>query len=335
MDANKPTVLITGASTGLGLAISRRLMETGEFRLLLTAREKSLGRFQELGITESETLMIRPLDVTNRLEREKVVDEVLKTWGQVDFLINNAGLAYRSVAEHIEPYELVRQMSINFYAPLDLIRLVLPSMRRRRQGHIINISSVSGMMAMPTMGLYSSSKFALEGLSESLWYEVKPWNINVTLVEPGFIQSEAFQNVPWTRKAKKVRFNEACPYHPQYNSMEPFIGKIMRRVLARPDSVAKKVLKVMRRSRPPLRVKATMDAVLFDLMKRFMPASFYHWFLFRSLPNVKNWGKAQVTESDQANFLVLEKNSASFLAESLDFVDSKTDKTSDSSSPEL
>ncbi len=95
--------------------------------------------------------------------------------GGVDVLINNAGVAYRSVVEHVSERERLQQMGINFRAPMELTRLVLPYMRSRRAGRIINVSSMGGMMAMPTMAVYSASKFALEGATESLYYEVKPW----------------------------------------------------------------------------------------------------------------------------------------------------------------
>lgn len=211
--------------------------------------------------------------------------------------------------------------------PLDLIRLVLPSMRRRRQGHIINISSVSGMMAMPTMGLYSCSKFALEGLSESLWYEVRPWNIKVTLVEPGFIKSDAFSKVPWSRKASVARDKVSCPYHQHYDNMEPFIVKIMKRVFAKPESVARKVHKIMNRKKPPLRVPGTFDAYLFSMMKRMVPSRVYHPLLHRLLPNANTWGEHSFVETDKANFL-LNKNSPKEIGalQRFDFVDNKKAK---------
>jgi len=323
--SSRKIVLLTGASVGLGLAIAKELMQHNKYLLILTARKNSLDRFSEHGITESDHLWIREMDVTNRRQREKVIDEILDTFGQVDFLINNAGVAYRTVVEHIEPFELLRQMSINFYAPLDLVRLILPSMRRKRQGHIINISSVSGMLAMPTMGLYSCSKFALEGLSQSLWYEVRPWNIKVSLIEPGFIKSDAFKKVPWSRKASVVRVKTNCPYHPHYQNMEPFIGRIMGKVFARPETVAKKIYKVMNKKNPPLQVPATLDAYFFSMMKRFVPSRIYNPLLYRLLPNIRKWGDCSIVESDKVNFLtgLGEKEKMGNL-EKFDFMDSSS-----------
>src|SRR5688500_5444459 len=185
-DQEMRTVLVTVATSGLGLARAQQLLVTPGYRLILTARGSSLDRFADKGITESERVWLRPLDVVDAVERRRVVEEACDRWGGVDILVNNAGVSYRAVLEHVRDSERLAQMDINFLGPMELVRLVLPRMRERRWGRIINVSSVGGMMAMPTMALYSASKFALEGASEALWYEVRPWNVWVTLIEPGF-----------------------------------------------------------------------------------------------------------------------------------------------------
>jgi short-subunit dehydrogenase len=164
------TVLLTGASSGLGLALSKLLCSKASHRLVLTGREPFLPRFAAAGIVESENVWLRPLDVADRDQRRAVVAEIDDRVGVV--LINNAGISYRSVVEHVDEEERLKQMNVNFLSPMHLMRLVLPEMRRKRRGKIINVSSIGGMMAMPTMTIYSASKFALEGVSESLWYEV-------------------------------------------------------------------------------------------------------------------------------------------------------------------
>lgn len=286
---DRPVVLLTGASSGLGLAIARRLLGAG-YRLALTARSSSLSRFDEAGIAESESVKILPLDVTQPRERESVVAEIQRLWGGVDILINNAGVAYRSVVEHVTEDERLAQLDINFRAPMELTRLVLPGMRAKRAGRILNVSSVGGMMAMPTMAVYSASKFALEGASEALWYEVRPWNIHVTLVQPGFVRSDSFQNTRHTRLSRRGVDDILDPYHAHYCSMAPFIEKLMRLSPASPDSVARTVLKVLRRKHPPLRAPATIDAQFFSLLRRWLPRELYHRFLYWNLPAVRSWG---------------------------------------------
>lgn len=283
------TVLLTGASTGLGLALSKFLLET-DYHLILTARESSMARFAEEGIEESDRVWLRTLDVTKDEERRARIDEANAKLGGVDILVNNAGVAYRSVVEHVTEADRIAQMEINFRAPMEMVRLTLPSMREKRRGRIINVSSVGGMMAMPTMAVYSASKFALEGATEALYYEVKPWNIKVSLVEPGFIHSSSFQRVRYTNLSDHSQHDEADPYHNHYIHMDPFIERRMALSVATPDRVARKIIKTMKRKRPPLRVRATMDAHVFDLLRRFMPRRLYHWILYNSLPHIRSWG---------------------------------------------
>ena len=288
-DDGRQTVLVTGASTGLGLALARRLLGT-DYRLILTARAASLARFADAGIVEGTRVHVRPLDVTSAAERRAVIEEADDRWGGVDVLVNNAGVMYRAVIEHVSNDERLAQMDINYQAPMDLIRLVLPRMRARREGRIINVSSVGGMMAMPTMAAYSASKFALEGATEALFYEVRPWNIRVTMVQPGFIHSEAYANVRFTADSRLAQDDLHAAYHAHYEHMAPFIARLMHASRATPERVAKKIVKTMQRRRPPLRVPATLDAWVFAAMRRVMPRSLYHWILYRMLPDVRSWG---------------------------------------------
>lgn len=282
-------VLLTGASTGLGLAIARLLVDT-DLRIILTARSESMGRFEAAGIEESDRVWLRPLNVTHEAERRQVIAEAERHWGGVDILINNAGLAYRAVVEHVNEAERRAQLDVNFRAPMELIRLVLPHMRRQRYGRIINISSVGGMMAMPTMGIYSASKFALEGMTESLWYEVRPWNIKVSLVQPGFIKSSSFERTRYTDLSEPASRDAQDPYFAHYQHMSQFIAKCMDRATATPKDVAKVVWKTMRREHPPLRVAGTLDARVFALLRRWLPRRAYHALLYRGLPKVAEWG---------------------------------------------
>ncbi len=289
---NVPVVLVTGASGGLGLALAQLLIPR-DYHLILTARCGSMHRFAEAGITETARIWLRELDVTVPGERLRVVDEANERWGGVDILVNNAGVAYRSVVEYATADEHFDQMDINFLAPMDLIRLVLPGMRARRRGRIINISSVGGMMAMPTMGLYSASKFALEGATESLWYEVKPWNIKVSLIQPGFIHSASFQNTIYTDEGAAAARDASNPYYQHYFQMAGFIARLMRASLSTPAHVARKIRRCLEQKNPPLRVPATIDASFFALLRRVLPRTIYHGLLQRGLPRVKGWGPHQ------------------------------------------
>ena len=287
---DSPVVIITGASTGIGMAISQRLVGS-HFRSVLTAKHSSLNRFENAGIADKDNLIVRALDVRDSDQQRQLIDEVLKLWGRIDVLINNAGTSLRAVIEHIDPNDEQEQFDINYFGPMRLTRLVLPVMRNQLSGHIINVSSVGGMMAMPTMGAYSASKFALEGASEALWYETRPWGIRVTLVEPGFIHSNAFRKISFTTKSQEAINNPSSPYYSYYRYMGNFIEKMMNKAFATPDAIALKILTVMRKKSSPLRLPVTIDAWLFYFLRRMLPRKFYHYVLFQSLPKIKLWVK--------------------------------------------
>jgi NADP-dependent 3-hydroxy acid dehydrogenase YdfG len=285
-----PVVLITGCGSGIGWALMKLLFQKTNYRIVATARESSIQVIKDK-FPESERFRALVLDVTNEASRESVIAQVAKIWGSVDILVNNAGISYRSVVEHMTERDELLQMRTNYLGPIGLIRLVLPGMRMQGRGKIINVSSVSGMLAMPTMASYSASKYALEGASESLWYEVRPLGINVSLIQPGFVRSNSFRNVYYSEKSNPtVCFEEA--YSDYYSNMNPFIEKMMNRSLTTPDQVAKTILGVIQQESPPLWIPATFDAILFYYIRRILPRRILLPVLFWALPGARNWGKA-------------------------------------------
>ena len=281
-------VLVTGASTGIGLALVRELLKT-EMRIVATARESSLPRFGLEGLQDNERLLIRPLDVASDMDRRRLINEIGMMWGGVDVLVNNAGLTVRAVMEDITPEEEHNQFNTNYFGPMELARLVVPRMRNQRSGHIINLSSVGGMMAMPTMGPYSASKFALEGGSEALYYELKPWGVRVTLFEPGFVHSDSFRHARITKRCRESLADDCATYHHYYANMLPFIERMMKLSLTRPEDIARRIIRTINSQRPPLRVPATIDAWIFYYLRKFLPRRMYHRVLYHSLPNIKSW----------------------------------------------
>ena len=283
------TILITGASAGIGLELARILLPSPH-RLVLTARATSLSRFAKEGILPGERVMLLPLDVTIEEEREAAILAVERRWGGVDVLVNNAGLSYRAVAEHVTEFERLAQLDSNFLGPMELIRLVLPHMRGQRYGRIINVSSVGGMTAMPTMSIYSASKFALEGASEALWYEMRPFGVRVSLVRPGFIHSDGFQKTRFTAQSQRALVDVNDPYHAHYVNMDELIEGLMTLTFYTPRDVAETIVDVIEHKNPPLWVAGTLDAYLFDKLRRWLPAGLYHRLLYAGLPRVWRWG---------------------------------------------
>jgi len=288
-----PVFLATGCSSGVGLALARRLAaaaERGECRALLTARATSLATLTSAVGPSTANLACHPLDVTAEAEQRAAVREAERRWGGVDVLVNNAGVSYRAALEEMTEADERLQQAVNYLGPMALTRLVLPGMRAHRWGRIVNVSSVSGMMAMPTMGSYSASKWALEGASEALWYEMRPWGVRVTLVQPGFIRSDSFEHVLHPGGARQEGLDaERGDYAAYYRHMAPFIARLMRRATAEPDDVARKILRCALRRRPPLRQAVTLDARVFYMLRRLLPRALYHAALYRMLPGVSSW----------------------------------------------
>ena len=283
----KPVIFITGCGAGLGLALAKLLVSKNKFRTVITARKKSID-FLRTQFTETSDTLIYELDVTDLNQRNDLISEVYKKWRSIDVLVNNAGISYRSVIEHMDDESEIHQLQTNYLGPMGLIRLVVPCMRENGRGKIINISSVSGMMAMPTMASYSASKHALEGATEALWYEMKPFGINVSLIQPGFIRSSSFQNVHLSKKAKLSSVLDG-PYSDFYSSMGPFVEKIMNRSSVSPEMIAKKILNIIEMKNPPLWFPVTPDASLFFYLRKILPRRLFHGIMYRLLPNSKNW----------------------------------------------
>jgi NAD(P)-dependent dehydrogenase (short-subunit alcohol dehydrogenase family) len=187
LKAEQKVVLISGSSGGIGLATVKAFQEKGW--------KVWAGLHQSAPADLSHTdVSVIPLDVTNEQEVERAVQKVLETDGRIDALINCAGYGLLASEECATMQEIERQFDVNFFGAMRLIQAVLPSMRRAKSGHIINISSTSGVRAVGGLGLYAASKFALEGMSESLAVTVSPWNIKVSIIEPGTVNNAWVQN---------------------------------------------------------------------------------------------------------------------------------------------
>lgn len=285
----QPVIVVTGCSSGIGAAAAKLLHKQKHYRVVVTCRPGSLARLRDR-YKEDDRFWVRPLDITSNDDRHKLINEINQKWGGVDILVNNAGISYRAVVEHMTAEDEYLQMNTNYFGPVELIRLVLPTMRERGRGKIINISSVSGMLAMPTMASYSASKYALEGLSESLWYETKPFGIDVCLIQPGFIHSNSFKNVYFS-PLSRPEMQATSAYRDYYINMAPFVARLMRMSMTKPEKVAKLILKVIRTQDPPLWIPATLDAWVFYYLRRWVPRRLLMPLLFYMLPGARHWGK--------------------------------------------
>ncbi|MEN3285208.1 MAG: hypothetical protein V7607_6348 [Solirubrobacteraceae bacterium] len=174
--------LITGTSSGLGRALAQAALEHGH-RVVATAR--STDRIAELEREFPDRALAVPLDVTDADQARAAIDAALRAFGRIDVVVNNAGYGALGALEELSDDELRRQFDTNVFGALNVTRAVLPQLRRQRSGHIVQLSSLSGVVPNAGEGAYAGSKSALEGLSESLAKEVAHLGIRVTIVEPG------------------------------------------------------------------------------------------------------------------------------------------------------
>jgi NAD(P)-dependent dehydrogenase (short-subunit alcohol dehydrogenase family) len=198
------SVLITGTSSGIGEATAQYFVKQG-WRVFATARQpEKLGAW-----SRSEQVVPLSLDVTEPNSVRSAVDDALRLAGRLDVLVNNAGVGLAGPLEAIRIEEIERHFQTNLFGSIRMIQEVLPVFRRHRQGVIVNVSSVAGRFGVPFLSPYCAGKFALEGLSESLYYELLPFNIRIKLIEPGGIKTSFAQ-----------RFSRHDAYQPSLGTVE-------------------------------------------------------------------------------------------------------------------
>jgi NAD(P)-dependent dehydrogenase (short-subunit alcohol dehydrogenase family) len=197
--------LITGTSTGIGRAAALHLARQG-YKVYASMRDGAkAGALREQAAAEKLVLIIETLDVSDNQSMLACVDRITAAEGRIDVLINNAGLSSSSPIETYPEAEHRALFEANYWGPVKLTQAVLPGMRERRQGAIINVSSLLGRIAWANQAAYCASKFAIEAFSEALAQEVLPFGIRVAIIEPGVVASAIFDNTP-------VHYDRASPY---------------------------------------------------------------------------------------------------------------------------
>lgn len=266
---NGKIALVTGASTGIGAAIAQRLRGDG-LRVFGTSRD---------GVCP-DGIEALALDVRDDTSVSCCVQAVLERAGRIDVLVNNAGYLVSGAIEEVALPEVHAQFETNVFGVARMVKAVLPTMRQQRSGHIVTISSLAGIVPVPFWGYYNASKFAVEGLCETLRFEVAPFGIHVSLVEPGAIKTpfygaetkeglEAY--APWRARLLKTiqGFEAAAPG---------------------PEIVADAVSRLVASRNPRLRTLVTREAKLFALLRWLLP------------PALNEYGVRQGFHLDKAGF---------------------------------
>jgi len=265
--AEKKTVLITGVSSGIGRATAQLLAQQG-FTVFGTSRTPS-------SIETMSGVEGLPLDVRLDESVNGCVDTVVKRTGRLDILVNNAGYSLVGPIEEALLEEAKAQFETNFFGVVRMVKKVLPIMRKQASGQIINISSGAGLTPLPFVGFYSASKFALEGYTEALRHEVKPFHIRVSLVEPGYIKSHLRQN-------QKLATDQVSDYDPWRKRVSRTQPKWEER-LPEPTLVAERVLRIIGSKSPRLRYRVGKESAQAFWLRRLLPESLFERGVRRTL----------------------------------------------------
>lgn len=269
---SEQVVLITGASTGIGAALAQLLAQQFMgIRLVLAAR--SVEKL-EIVATLCRKAGAEVLTVPTNLEKidqvESLADAAIAHFGRVDALVNNAGYGQMGPLELIHAPAAQRQLQVNLLGPLALIRALVPMMRDSGGGRIINVSSLGGRMAFPFGGLYSASKFALEGLSDALRMELAPFNIQVSVIEPGPVSTDFFA-VAAQAVEETVATPENTPYRAAFEKLQGLEKQTSSRAWTS-ERVAEVIVKALTDRHPrPRYIAATGGNFLIFLMTKVLP----------------------------------------------------------------
>ncbi len=243
--------MITGVSSGFGRALAEAVLKTGETVVGTVRSDAAKASFEKLGPGKA---IGKLLDVTDEAAVHATVKAAEEETGGIDILVNNAGYGFMGGVEEASMAEIRHQFEVNVFGAVAVLQAVLPFMRARRAGHLINITSVSGLVGWPSLGIYTGSKFALEGICETLAMEVAPLGIKSTLIEPGGFRTE-FSQGSRIKSAREI---------PDYDAS---VGE-SRRITAShqghepgdPAKAAQAIIQIANTEKPPLRLLLGTDA---------------------------------------------------------------------------
>ena len=245
---------ITGASKGFGFEIAKAALQAGQ-KVVATVRSNADGLRSAL--QNDGSLEVVTLDVTNEGDVAAGIQKAIDRFGRIDIVVNNAGYGLLAATEEASDTEVRKQYDTNIFGLLNVIRAVLPQLRKQKSGHIINTSSLFGYMAsVPGFGIYGSTKFAVEGISEGLALEVKSLGINVTAVAPGlfrtnFTSADSYQS-------SNIRLDA---YEGTVGRVRGFIGQLDGNQAGDPEKLAQVILQLADSENPPLHLPIGKDSV--------------------------------------------------------------------------
>ena len=249
---DKNVWFITGAGRGMGVDIAQTALAAGHG---VVATGRDTGAVID-SVGEADDLLVVELDITSLASAEAAVQAAVDRFGRIDVLVNNAGNFYAGFFEELAPEQFERQLATNLVGQLNVTRAVLPVMRKQRSGHIITMSSTAGIVGQEFCSAYSASKFGLEGWMESLRFEVEPFGIRTTIVEPGFFRTALLEkeSTAWAELSIDDYAERTAQTRPAWEAMSGKQG-------GDPAKLAKALVIIADEVSPPLRFVAGADAV--------------------------------------------------------------------------
>lgn len=272
--------IVTGSSSGIGYATSL-LLARNRFHTYATMRniEKSAD-IQEITNKERLSLQVIQLDVNDDASIRNSIKRVERENERIDVLVNNAGYGLVGAFEDLSVEEIKSQFETNFFGVIRLTQQVLPIMRKQKSGTIVNVSSGAGRIGFPGMSAYVSSKFALEGLSESMSYELEPFGIKVVIIEPGVIRTNFKKNSVMSEKS--LDNSSISPYSSIIQKIDSSISSIIEHATP-PEDVAKAILHAITSNNPELRYLVGNDMIMMAETKKSMSDEDFRKMMMQSI----------------------------------------------------
>lgn len=279
---DRRVVLITGCSSGFGYLTALKFAREGDCVYATVRNTQSDGakELQKIASDEKLSLTVSYLDVTKQDSIDAATNEIIKQRGRIDILVNNAGFGYVGPVEDFAIDEIMDQHNTNVLGMLRMVQAVLPLMQAQKGGLIINISSINGLIPFPFYGVYSSSKFAVETLSEALSIELASCGIKVSLVEPGSFLTNFQKNelVPARLKAGESRhIRTFARFREFYNEKKVTDSWFVKFI--NPQRVADTIYQISKEEKPKLRHIVGFDAKFYYLLRRIVPYRTWEWIV--------------------------------------------------------
>ena len=279
-EVQQKVAIITGSSSGIGHATAL-LLARNRFHTYATMRNiKKSVDIMEIANRERLPLQVIQLDVNDDTSIRNSIEKVISEKQRIDLLVNNAGYGLVGAFEDLSVEEIKSQFETNFFGVIRLTQQVLPIMRKQKSGTIVNVSSGAGRIGFPGMSAYVSSKFALEGLSESMSYELEPFGIKSVIIEPGVIRTNFKKNAVMSKKS--LDDSSISPYSSIIQKMDASITSIIEHATP-PEEVAKAILHVVTSNNPELRFPIGNDIIMMLETKKSMSDEDFRKMMIQSI----------------------------------------------------